>query len=569
MHRSLLALLLLSCVISTARMQDKPRWPPHAQDIFDPSIEVLDFNMLDKVQQSPLGEISIIPESRVIKGADGRVYPWPESVGYFQYMNPSPLVIDDDLYLYEMHSPQSDIYGTWTLNLGTGIFAKYESYSDPNTPCGKLWPKRTGWDLYTVNGQPILCNIATGQQILIPDGYTIAFTTQDKPFITELADNRQFFIGKSTEMNTFALFIYDPATKQSEIIATMPLKASISYEVVNPDIILMQVFGGVPHTSQYVVFHPSNNSLTLYQPSLNTSVYVSQWSFWPNPNRIIVNKSANNTCTTVLYDLVTNKEQTFDYGNLCNPDYTDVDGTGYYREISADQKIATVIRFNPLEGKREELYKGEVEGIQWVSHDTRYLMLVIDNSGQVDLLPSNNFGPNSPQPNGTLKLIDSQYRLTGFKTQAYTDGMSSRWRPFVSEIAPNWLAISHGGYGMEIKDQLIHLSPDAIQIHDISIQYGIDEQWASYSDDSTIGLYHLENNQKVAIFKYPVIDNYILNNFLPLGNDRFEVTISYSYWPAEDPPNPQMASFVIHIPNINLPIGQHIPMYLYVEDGAY
>ncbi len=563
MRRSLIVFLLFCSITFTAHMQDASPWPPNAADIFAPGIKVLQYDMLDKVQQTPSNEITIIPEARAIKGADGRVYPWPESISYFRFTKNPPIISYDELYLYELNGPQGDVNATWTLNLKTGVFAKFTSQEPPNSPCGKVWLRRMDWDSYSLNDQAFLCNPSSGQQIPFPKGYRIV-RYQDSyeadPSIKMLPDGRLVVAARASDDPNLTILVYNPKTATFDSVGRFPFEGDLHIEIRSANLILFtfSIQAKIPH---YGIFDPIKNTLSSYTPPTDDPNQITQWAFWPNPNIATFKRSANNTCSWVIYDLVTIHEQTLELGDLCDADYTAIDGTGYYRELSPDKKSATVMQFNPITGKRQEIYKGEIEGIEWVSADARYLILITDDSGKIDLIPGTHIGPNSPRLHGTLKLIDAQYGLTGFKTAAYINPMTLTWGPFVSQIAPNWLTVQHVDYSAATDDLLIHLSPDGIKIRKIAIQYRINDEWATYNDDSAIGLYHLEDDRRVPIFINPVATNYIINSLVPLGDGRFEVGVSYSNWPADDPPDQKTASFVVSIPDLDLPLKQNILQY--------
>ncbi len=567
--RSLTILLLLCSIIAPTRAQNESQWPPNADDVFVPGIEVLEFNMLNKVQQSPLGQIAIIPEYRVIKGADGRVYPWPESVPYFQFTYPRPLVIYDVLYLYQIRSAQA--YGdpdkSWTLNLKTGIYTEYRAQGLIDTPCGKVPVKTMDWDLYYGDQGGYLCTLRTGERITFPAGYHLyRLHSEAEPVITTLADGRLVVVTQPADEREFTIMVSNLTTKAFDIVGTLPLGKQISANIKYDNIIVYTIRSEVG-TDSYGVFNVRKNSLAPYTPPVDEYSSFSTWDFWPNPTFTTAQIDANGNCVWLLYDLETNKESSFNFGDLCYSEFTRKDGTSYFRQISPDKKTATVIRFNPLTNERQEVYSGEIEGVIWVSDDGRYIMLVIDNDGKVDTIPTS---PRKPyaSSDASLKFIDLQYNITRWQTPAYINQFTEMdWEPFVDSRIPNWLLVQESSYTPDMEDTLIHVTSDGIKIRTLNIQSQINNEWASYQDNSAIGLYHLDDEQRIPIFNIP-IDKYVLNSLTPLGDNRFQVKISYSNWPKEDPPDQKIASFIIRVPNINLPIGQNIPTYLYFEETS-
>lgn len=569
--RSLIILLLLCSIIVPTRAQTESPWPPKATDIFVAGIEILDFEMLDKVEQSPLGEITIIPEARVIKGADGRIYPWPDTMAYFQLTAAPPIVIYDELYLYEKKGEGGDIDATWRLNLKTGIFVKYTDTEPPDTPCGKVWPHLMSWDLYHLNNENYLCNQNTAQKLPFPGVSSLLYLNDTYPVVEELSDGRLFVAAKTQNPSEISIFVQSQTNKQFMVVGTLPLKAHIEVETERDNIILLTVRAayannGQPEDVAYGIFNPANNTFTNYTPSVIDPLNTSQWSFWPNPNIAMLKQSSDSTCMWIIYDLVTNQELALPYGTLCFPEFSRSDGTSYFRLVAPDKKSATILRYNALTKERREIYTGEIESIVWASDDDRYLMVIADNSGEIDTMPAQ-FTKSRASGSPSLKLIDLRDQSVGFETPAFVGQMRIGWMPYISPIAPNWIMLHDTEQG---KNLLINSSPAGIIIRNVSIINRINDEWATYTENSIFGLYHLNNERKIPIFKRMLPENYVINTLTPLDNERFSVMVSYSNKSAAAPADLEVAAFTIKIPDVNLPLMKNILAYpITSQEGAY
>ncbi len=559
MRRTLMIALLFCSMSFTAHMQDESPWPPKAADIFVPGIQVLEFNMLDKVQQSPLGKIAIIPEYRVIKGADGRVYPWPESVPFFQLTAFSPVVVNDLLYLYQTRDADGGgLEKTWTLNLSTGVFNIYDYSEMPATPCGKMWPRAgwNGWDEYWKNDQLILCNFNTGEQSSYPSGYSLPQYYETNPSFKGATDGRLIMMATQADTTPYEItvFVRNPVSKEIDNLGMFPVPRGqeMRMETKRGNIVLIIVYDRTRDYA-YGVFNPNTNKLIRYTPPSNTSSLSSEWSFWPNPNVANMTMLSDNTCAWVIYDLFTNQESTFPVGDLCYADFIRADGTGYYRQVSPDKKSATVISYNPITKKRQSIYEGEIEKVTWASEDDHYLSMVTDDSGQIDSIPYTVIRPHA-SGHAIFKLIDLRQNKIVFQTPAVSDGqMDLHWLPRVNPFTPNWLALGSFSFTSDKEDTLIHFLPDGIRTQQINIEYKINGEWASYSDENSFGLYHLPEDRRIPIFKNPPRSRYLIKSLVPLGGGQFEVIVKYFYWPADEPSDMKLARFVIKLPAVNLP----------------
>lgn len=573
MRRSLILVLLLCALAAPTYAQEDVAWPPDATDIFVPGIEVFEHSMLDKAQQIPLGDIVMLPEIRAIRGADGQVYEWPKEIDYFRFTYPKPIVIYDELYIYRTKGPESDVYDTWTLNLKSGEYNLYTSGEPPQTPCGQLWPKHTDWDQYVIDGQTMLCKVETGEHLDFPQGYRILreYGSYDgNPYIRTLADGRLLVAAQHTDETDMTVLVQNTSTKQFDVVGKLPapFQGVINFETKTDNIFLIRI-ANAEEKVEVGIFNLSKNAFTTYAPPTGDfEGSFGVWNFWPNPTITTYKAAQNGDCTWLIYDLETNEESFFNFGDLCYSEFTSPNGTSYFRQLSPDKKTATVISFNPLTNERREIYSGEVEDIKWVSEDERYIVAVIDSTGQVDNRPKANRLFDSH--NASLQFIDLQLKLKGLEFAAKVDDYSNRsWEPYVTVLSPNWIVIGRTNFTSTDEDTVIKLSSDGITIDKINIEYKTNDEWAAYSGNGVFGYYRLDDHHRIPVFYYPQPSNYYVSSFIPIGNDQFEVRVGYDTWPEESPADLQMVRFLIKIPGLNLPINKQIFQNYGVSDGDF
>ncbi|HEX2907805.1 MAG TPA: hypothetical protein VHO69_13130 [Phototrophicaceae bacterium] len=104
-------------------------------------------------------------------------------------------------------------------------------------------------------------------------------------------------------------------------------------------------------------------------------------------------------CGRTTYYVETHETVELDLDGLCHPEYGDIEGVGYYRDVPfgesrecctpAPAKVVEVpfVRYDTRTSERQELYRGEIEAVYWVSPNEQYAILLLDQDGEIDFFP--------------------------------------------------------------------------------------------------------------------------------------------------------------------------------------
>lgn len=159
-------------------------------------------------------------------------------------------------------------------------------------------------------------------------------------------------------------------------------------------------------TRLYIAHAQQENTLefAFQRPSKQPSYFV-------DPPRYEFIAQNTDGCVYVRYDVETAELERQDTGWLCEAEYGQTLGVGYYRDVAPgdvlDAAQTPLVRFNPRTGARETLFTGEVESIEWVSPDERYAILTLDTTGILDNPPHRDPSqPSQPPLRPHLALVD-------------------------------------------------------------------------------------------------------------------------------------------------------------------
>jgi hypothetical protein len=144
---------------------------------------------------------------------------------------------------------------------------------------------------------------------------------------------------------------------------------------------------------------------------IETSVPIS----WMHPNGRefgggVGHPDSQAICGYWSYDLATDTLVQPDLQGLCYPEYGDLFGIGYYREVtSTDRPLATLVRLDTQTGERRDLFTGEIEQILWVSEDERYAAIVSDETRVVEYLPGMHWQDRVRDEQGRNRVLHQPY----------------------------------------------------------------------------------------------------------------------------------------------------------------
>jgi hypothetical protein len=436
MKRAMMLILALLLTMKVVTAQDD--FPPDPSEIFTDAVEVVEifdpFVNRQNIVAPPQQDVAVANDATrqlaVTYSEETTTYAYPDEV---LSVRSNHVFVDTTVWfnVVEQHGGG----WVWILDLTTGEFSRFVAR------CGQLQVTYTStaltpWVVYTdpYSGAQFLCETATGNLSSI---------------LPYQRDWRTDNITASPNGEWLALMAFAPSNNYSEVFI---YSYQISTDTLNvlgslyPEEVLFferwvgtQILIGTSrmpewHTRYlYIADAAFPNSLELA---------VTRFRFWPdyqeNPPRyefITGTEGGDGVpyCSWIIYDIESRELVTHDLYSMCLPDIGMIDGTGYYRDLLDPQlRAATLARFTPLTGEREDLYTGEIEAVHWVSDDEHYAALTLDDSGRIDV-HSSFYDPGSPT-NPSIALVDLQTDVILY--QAATGWLSP---------AP-WISYSNGSY---------------------------------------------------------------------------------------------------------------------------
>jgi Tol biopolymer transport system component len=114
------------------------------------------------------------------------------------------------------------------------------------------------------------------------------------------------------------------------------------------------------------------------------------------------------------------------------------DGNYFYMRIDTNPTpISVLMRLNPQTGEFTELTNGEIEYLDTVSPDGRYAVLVMDNSGQIDLADYFfDYVTWERLPNAYITIFDTVSGQFVYQSKSFSN--SHYLRPVVQNISTLW-----------------------------------------------------------------------------------------------------------------------------------
>lgn len=407
MRRSLLLALVLCLFVIPAAAQTDPA-PLTAEDIFAPNVEIRYVT-----PDEPQPDFAADDELRVMS-LGGRVIPYPEG---FERVFRIEQIDSDTFFIDNLITASTDEYQHkyWLYNTNTDTLIETTGECEGNPPYLYQSLAELPWTVFPEGDGFTLCHYFTGERILLPtdraifdyfpwEGYGdegILEMSPDRQFL--LISGREWFGSGGGKPSSFdVLYSYEFATKT---FRELGMFSGYSW----PGIFVDRWLSPTEFTLS------DNDSLTdsekiytgdaLQENSLTEFASGSYLlSYADNPPRYIEENTdglGDFMCGKAVFDLST--REVFRYPDLgwalCRPEYGTFEGVGYYREVPAGEmpqcctprsvEIAEVpvVRYDSQTGEYQELYRGEVEQIRWVSDDDRYAILLLDDNGVISDFP--------------------------------------------------------------------------------------------------------------------------------------------------------------------------------------
>lgn len=287
-------------------------------------------------------------------------------------------------------------YDYWLTDYATGETEPYEM------KCGER-SKYPGSDqpwIYTFNPDTpptdiALCELTTGRTLqleTLPSEYV-----PDMEVKPVLSANGQYliFTAHSKELQyegygTVFVFTYD--LRHDHLFETGHFQPSLEQwiigiqEWVTETTILISARGGEwTYCSMYRAEVDTENSLEFVASNFRSCPYSIQ-----DPLRVVgFNDISIYTCGMMTYDFATRKTTEVDQGTLCWSEYQSLTDSniGYYRQVTADNRQAAIVRRDNQSGETTLLAEAEIEALKWVSPDERYAVVILDSDGYISAAP--------------------------------------------------------------------------------------------------------------------------------------------------------------------------------------
>lgn len=400
--RVIIVLVALLALLPSITLADAEPIPPIT--IFDNSVTIRTVQ-----PQAEQTEFMYDNDFRLMAVGD-QVVPYPAEL--LQVLQLTSLD-DENLFIIDL-IPREESHQRglrdWIYHISTQTLRPFAPECQPNRPLRRLPEEK--WVIVVEDDKAYLCNVFTGNRSsALPDDVLWRFnTTFDGRHISTSPDGRYVAV--------FGLPGVDP------MFADYPSGSEAvlySYHVETDELMALGSFrvgaelGFDRWFDTQVTFRTGDSRsaspvpVNIYIADLTQAESVqfgigSYWSpsFLDNPPRYVVGFDAPYTsapCGSITFDVTTRQTTQLDLDGLCRPEYGDAHGVGYYRDVPQGVSFeccgpvpveiaeVPVVSYDSRTGERQELYRGEIEDIIWVSEDERFAILLLDISGQIDWFP--------------------------------------------------------------------------------------------------------------------------------------------------------------------------------------
>ena len=296
---------------------------------------------------------------------------------------------------------------TWEYDVETQQLSEFEPHC-ATTQFSASSLKEQPWTIIENDNHWILCNALNGEKSPpLPDGFDWKIDSiggEPRPEITLSPDQTMIaFMGIEAGQFQWAdsreiyLFSYQPTTDKILNLDQFEAQESL-------------YFGHWIDTQ--VIINTGNTTRIGTMCALITDV-IQVDNIYPtlcnqgggpdyidHPPRLVISYELNHIpCGRTTYDINTHTTTRIELNGLCHPEYGDIETVGYYRDVPMGVmteccvpppvEIAEVplVRYDSRTGERQELYRGEIEAVFWVSTDEHYAIVVLDNNGEINIFP--------------------------------------------------------------------------------------------------------------------------------------------------------------------------------------
>ncbi|QPC84164.1 hypothetical protein G4Y79_07270 [Phototrophicus methaneseepsis] len=369
-------------------------WPLTPKQIFDANIPI-------RYEATITGQEMWSNTLRIVS-IDGQIYRYPQEIQEISEM----AIIEG----FTLLSDQS--YALWLFDPNSQKLVPFEikcsaEFMNENIFLGGLI--ESTWSITQEGGIAYLCNHMTGEKsIPLPEDYTWSISSYwvPRPIVSMSPDRRYiaFMGGKDGEyVGEIEVFSYEIETQTILSLGIFIRESVLGFDQWSDHQITLMT-GETPSsstTTYYIADAKQEDSIQEAFTYLNTGPWPY---FYNDPPRYVfgaANPYDETACGAEIYDIETRTMTKLKMGG-CRPDYGELDGISYYRNVPIQQHTGTdccfplqpqdtatvtVTRWDPEEEVSEDVYTGEVEDIKWVSKDEQYAILLIDTNGHIDNVP--------------------------------------------------------------------------------------------------------------------------------------------------------------------------------------
>ena len=308
----------------------------------------------------------------------------------------------------------------WFFDPATQTFSRYEARCG-ESPHWRRWDQDRTWVYFAdpTTGQTRLCERETGRlSAPLPSGisWDASPPISTGPLRPFTSDDGQWVLALGEDENITIAYSYNPATDTILELGAMPCTYCIELRAVRwfGSTVMIWSVQNIETRSEHIIYSADMNRAHSLRAALSRTTYLPE--FYDDPPRYdyvdytIPDDWADvwaTTCQHVIFDVNTQQRRVTDKGPLCHPEYGDLHGLGYYRDVSRGAEgIVGLTAFDARTQEREILYEGEIEWIEWVSDDERYAVVALDDNGRVDALPFLDPGYWNVPDTPSIALID-------------------------------------------------------------------------------------------------------------------------------------------------------------------
>ncbi len=384
--------------------------PSQAQtDAIDPSLIFVPPLEIRHVASPPQEELPYAWDDDLkLFEVDGVISPYPDRVKGIHSIEQVDVNTFTFAYVYAPDVHPDDV--AWVYSRTQHTLTSFSPVCGETGGLANGWYlSRWLWIIVEQNDTTYLCNRLTGEKSdPLPVNYQWKADYWNEPgYIITISPDWRYvaFIGdvglelQSEYSRDVEVFSFDTQTRKFLSIGTMGAGSSLYFEewVGNQVTIANGESNNIGSMGIFVADVTKADSLVY---ALGDSGGASP-VFADNPPRYFTGYGANSPvpCGQRTYYVETHQLVELHLDGLCHPEYGDIAGVGYYRDVPfgenhecctavpADVAEVPLIRYDARTGERKELYTAEIEHIYWVSPDDHYAILLIDQNKHIDFFP--------------------------------------------------------------------------------------------------------------------------------------------------------------------------------------